>query len=72
MTIYAGLDVSDKATHVCLVDDEGAVIRRDGVASDPDVNRIKVTRAITPELRCLERRIRKETLGDYGIEKLKG
>lgn len=37
MTIYAGLDVSDKATHVCLVDGDGAVVRRDQVASDPDV-----------------------------------
>lgn len=37
MTIYAGLDVSDKTTHVCVVDGEGAVIRREVVASDPDV-----------------------------------
>lgn len=37
MTIYAGLDVSDKTTHVCVVDGEGVVVRRDVVASDPDV-----------------------------------
>ena len=37
MTIYAGLDVSDKTTHVCVVDVEGAVVRRDVVATDPDV-----------------------------------
>ena len=37
MTIYAGLDVSDKQTHVCVVDAEGAVLRRDVVASDPEV-----------------------------------
>ncbi len=37
MTIYAGLDVSDKTTHICVVDREGAVIRREVVASDPDV-----------------------------------
>lgn len=37
MTMYAGLDVSDKATHICVVDGEGAVVRRDVVASDPDV-----------------------------------
>ena len=37
MTIYAGLDVSDKTTHVCLVDGEGVVLRRDVVATDPDV-----------------------------------
>lgn len=37
MSIYAGLDVSDKTTHICVVDDEGKVLRRDVVASDPDV-----------------------------------
>jgi transposase len=37
MTIYAGLDVSDKTTHICVVDADGAVIRRDCVASDPDL-----------------------------------
>jgi transposase len=37
MTIYAGLDVSDKTTHICVVDSDGAVLRRDVVASDPDV-----------------------------------
>jgi len=36
MSIFAGLDVSDKSTHVCVVDGEGAVLRRDVVASDPD------------------------------------
>lgn len=37
MTVFAGLDVSDKATHICVVDGEGAVLRRDVVATDPDV-----------------------------------
>lgn len=37
MTIYAGLDVSDKTTHICAVDAAGAVLRRDVVASDPEV-----------------------------------
>ena len=37
MPIYAGLDVSDKQTHICVVDGDGVVIRRDVVASDPDV-----------------------------------
>lgn len=37
MTVYAGLDVSDKLTHVCVVDGDGAVVRRDAVASDPAV-----------------------------------
>ncbi|PKP66638.1 MAG: IS110 family transposase [Alphaproteobacteria bacterium HGW-Alphaproteobacteria-7] len=29
--------VSDKTTHICVVDSEGAVLRRDVVASDPEV-----------------------------------
>jgi transposase len=37
MGIYAGLDVSDKVTQVCVVDADGVVLRRDVVASDPDV-----------------------------------
>jgi hypothetical protein len=37
MTRYAGLDVSDKLTHVCVVDATGAVLSRAGVASDPEV-----------------------------------
>lgn len=37
MSIFAGLDVSDKTTHICVVDAEGAVLRRDVVATDPDV-----------------------------------
>lgn len=36
MTIFAGFDVSDKTTHICVVDSEGGVLRRDVVASDPD------------------------------------
>jgi transposase len=37
MAIFAGLDVSDKATHLCVVDADGTVLKRDVVASDPDV-----------------------------------
>jgi transposase len=37
MGIYAGMDVSDKATHLCVVDGAGVVLRRDVVASDPEV-----------------------------------
>jgi len=37
MSIYAGLDVSDKTTHVCVVDAEGAVLRREVLASDPEI-----------------------------------
>lgn len=49
MSIYAGLDVSDKTTHICLVDSEGAVKRRDVVASDPEVI-AKWLRRHAPEL----------------------
>jgi transposase len=37
MMIYAGLDVSDKTTHVCVIDAEGGVLKRHVVATDPDV-----------------------------------
>ncbi|WP_022676099.1 IS110 family transposase [Novosphingobium sp. B-7] len=37
MSIYAGLDVSDKTTHVCVVDANGTVLKRDVAASDPEV-----------------------------------
>lgn len=37
MSIFAGLDVSDKTTHVCMVDAEGVVVKRDVVPSDPDL-----------------------------------
>jgi transposase len=36
MTIYAGLDVSDKTTHVCVVDAEGAIVWRGVCATDPE------------------------------------
>lgn len=35
--IYARLDVSDKTTHVCVVDAESAVLRREVFASDPEI-----------------------------------
>ncbi len=37
MAIYAGLDVSDKTTHICVVDGDGAVVKREVQATDPDV-----------------------------------
>ena len=37
MAIYAGLDVSDKSTHVCMVDGEGAIAWRGMCATDPEV-----------------------------------
>ncbi|MES1973154.1 MAG: IS110 family transposase [Pseudomonadota bacterium] len=37
MTIYAGLDVSDKKTHICAVDADGRVKWREVCATDPEV-----------------------------------
>ena len=37
MTIFAGLDVGDKSTHVCVVDGEGATVWRGECATDPEV-----------------------------------
>ena len=34
---YAGLDVGDKTTHVCVVDVEGGFLWRAERATDPDV-----------------------------------
>ena len=36
MTIYAGLDISDKSTHICVVDDAGKIAWRGVRATDPD------------------------------------
>ena len=35
--VYAGLDVSDKSTHVCVVDGSGAVLWSGACATDPEV-----------------------------------
>lgn len=35
--VYAGLDISDKSTHVCVVDSSGAVVWSGACATDPDV-----------------------------------
>jgi transposase len=37
MTIYAGLDVSDKSTHICVVDGDGKIVWRGVCATDPEV-----------------------------------
>lgn len=37
MTIFAGLDVSDKTTHICAVDGDGMVVWRGVCATDPRV-----------------------------------
>lgn len=35
MTIFAGLDVSDKTAHICAVDDAGEPVWRGVCATDP-------------------------------------
>ena len=37
MAIYAGMDVSDKVTHICVVDGAGAIAWRGVCATDPEV-----------------------------------
>src|SRR6185369_2805918 len=37
MTIYAGLDISDKSTHICVMDSEGEIVWRGVCATDPEV-----------------------------------
>lgn len=34
---YAGLDVSDKSTHICVVDEAGSIVWRGAYATDPQV-----------------------------------
>lgn len=36
MSEYAGFDVSDKVTTICVVDAEGAIVKRDAAPSDPE------------------------------------
>ena len=35
--VYAGLDVSDKSTHVCVTDIKGVVLWAGACATDPEV-----------------------------------
>lgn len=49
MIIYAGLDVSDKTTHVCVVDGAGGLVWRGECAADPEVL-AKRLRRHAPEL----------------------
>ena len=35
--LYAGWDVSNKSTHICLVDEAGAIVWRGACATDPQV-----------------------------------
>ena len=42
--VYAGLDVSDKATHICVVDSEGEAVWRGACATDPEVLSVTLLR----------------------------
>lgn len=53
MAIYAGLDVSDKSTHVCVVDGAGAITWRGVCATDPEV----LARTLARHARGLERAV---------------
>lgn len=35
--VYAGLDVSDKSTHICVTDGSGVVLWAGACATDPEV-----------------------------------
>ena len=35
--VYAGLDISDKSTHLCVVDGSGVVVWSGACATDPEV-----------------------------------
>jgi transposase len=37
MKIFAALDVGDKATHICVLDDEGSVVWRGVCATDSEM-----------------------------------
>ncbi len=47
--VYAGLDVSDKSTHVCVMDGSGAVLWTGACATDPEVI-AKTLKSRTPGL----------------------
>ena len=53
MPIYAGLDVSDKSTHLCLVDGEGAIVWRGVCATDPEV----ITRTLGRHASAIDRMV---------------
>jgi transposase len=47
--VYAGLDVSDKATHICIIEAEGRIVWRGACATDPEVL-ARTLRQQAPEL----------------------
>jgi len=50
MGIFAGLDVGDKATHICVVDEEGSIVWRGACATDPEVVAKTLARQAAPGL----------------------
>ena len=49
MAYFAGLDVSVKETSICIVDDEGNIVREARVASEPEALLQVLT---SPKLAC--------------------
>ena len=50
MGVYAGLDISDKQTHLCLVEPGGSVVWRGHCATDPDVIAKTLSKRYRPSL----------------------
>jgi hypothetical protein len=62
---FSGFDLSDKTTHVCGVDADGVVLRRDVAASDPDVL-AKWLGRYCPDLGVTVTGLRRVTVTGYG------
>ena len=58
MSIFAGLGLSDKTTHVCVVEAHCAVLRRDAVATDPDVSAKRMGKHCPNVQRSCRRQVR--------------
>lgn len=58
LELYAGLDISDKQTHLCLVDDAGSEVWRGRCATDPEV----IARTLARRARVLSASLRRAVL----------
>jgi len=56
--VYAGLDISDKQTHLCLVEPGGSVVWRGRCATDPDV----IARTLSKRVNALSARLARAVL----------
>ena len=53
MQVYAGLDVSLKTTHICLMDEAGKIVWRGVSASDPASIRAALSPFVGQLVRCV-------------------